>query len=91
MDAKALKLFVEGHPARVVSRMIDGTACEIPHRDSVCFTPTFDVAEGRAPRTGTSFWIADPKTEEHRLVNALLFKEVLPLNTGNGKGRRRSA
>jgi hypothetical protein len=92
MDAKALKLFVERHPAGVIIRMIDGTAYEIPHRDYIWFTPTFGEGEGKAPRIGTSFWIADPRTEEYRLVNAMLVKEAVPLNsTGKGKGRKRSA
>jgi hypothetical protein len=92
MDAKALKLYCDRQAGGVIIRMIDGTEYRIPHRDYVWFTPGFGEAEKRAGRSGTSFWIADTNTEEYRIVNALLVKEVVALPPGRAsKKRKRSA
>jgi hypothetical protein len=92
VDAKALRLYVERHPGGVVIHMIDGTSYEIPHRDYIWFTPAFGDADSKVQRPGTSFWIADAASEEYRLVNALLVRDVVPLaargrRKGRGKGR----
>lgn len=88
MDAMTLKSFVTEHPDGVRIRMVDGTTCDAPHRDSIWVTPAYGKPEQGVGRYATSFWLHDTGTDQARLVNALLVAEVEPLRT-NGNGRRR--
>ena len=78
MDAHAIRTQVSEHPQGVIIRMIDGTEYRAPHRDYIWITPSFGSAEGRS-RMATSFWLHDATTEETRLINAMLVKEVVPM------------
>lgn len=89
MDTNAIRLQVSEHPQGVVIRMIDGSECHIPHRDYIWFTPSFGSPESRS-RMATSFWLHDAKSEETRLVNAMLVKELVPMKAGsNGHAKTR--
>ncbi len=88
MDAKAIGTFVSEHPNGVEIHMIDGSFCHVPHRDYLWFTPAYGGSESKIGRLATSLWLHDPDRDETRLVNALLVKEILPLQS-NGKEKRK--
>lgn len=85
MVAKTINSFVNDHP----DGMIGGAEYRCPHRDSIWLTPSLGTAS-RLVRPAASFWIADARTEETRLVNALLVDEGVPMQkTGGTCGRSR--
>lgn len=88
MDAKAIRTFVSEYPNGVEIRMIDGTVYRVPHRDYLWFTPAYGGSESKVGRMATSFWLHDPERDETRLVNAMMVKEILPLQE-NGKKKRK--
>lgn len=88
MDAKAIRTFVSEYPNGVEIHMIDGTVYRVPHRDYLWFTPAYGAAESKVGRLATSFWLHDPERDETRLVNAMMVKEILPLQE-NGKKKRK--
>lgn len=88
MDLKALRDFIGDHPHGVRIHMVDGTVYRVPHRDYVWFTPSAGP-DPRGARAGTAFWLHDPDRDATRLVNAMLVKEVVPMN-GNGKAHGRT-
>lgn len=86
MDSQAIRQFFNEHSDGVQITMIDGTVYRLPHRDYLWLTPAFGKDAQRIGRLATYFWLHDPDTDETKLVNSMLVKELAPWK-GNGKGR----
>lgn len=87
MELEAIRKFVQDHPEGAVISMIDGTRYRIPHRDYVSFGAPKEMLSGKKAITGTSFLVFETgEVASMRLVNALLVKDVYPLDRSNGNG-----
>lgn len=90
MDIRSIRDFVGEHPHGVLLVMADGTEHVVPHRDYLSFGPLRETGEARRGPHATAFVLWEKGTLRMRLVNALLVREVVPLN-GQGRSRKRRA
>lgn len=90
MNLESIRDYLDQHPEGVLVRMIDGTEYRVPHRDYASFGPLGESKVTPRGRNATSFIVYDVNNDlRMKLVNALLVKEVVPMQGKGGSSGRR--